>query len=201
MFEIRVDDRELKALERNIKRLGGSMQTVMTRALNKTATTSRVEISRELSKRVGIPVGKVKAMTQLHKASRFNWRSAVTLSGRRFALTEFKARQIKAGISYRQPSTRSRVLIRSAFMATMPIPFSKMSLKGMNPSTPSGHVGAFKRKGRGRLPIVELRGPSLAGLYGGATDLTLRIFRESQQRLEQNIANQVQLILNRKGAA
>ncbi len=185
MFEIRIHDSEVKALERQIKRLGGQMGTLMSRALNKTATTARAEISRELSSRVGIRVTKIKDLVRLHKATSSNWRAAITLSGRRFSLVDLKARQIKGGVSYRQASTRSRVLIKSAFIATMP----------------SGHVGAFRRKDRSRLPIQELRGPSLAGLYGGAYDLSSRILRESQARLEQNIANQVQLILNRKGVA
>jgi len=182
MFEVRIQDSEIKALERSLKSFGGKMGTVMSRALNKTATTGRAEISRELSKRIGIPVGKVKDKIKLHKASFTNWRSAVTLSGRRFSLLDMKAKQLKAGVKYQQAETRQRVLIRSAFTATMS----------------SGHQGVFKRKGSDRLPISELFGPSLAGLYGGAEDLAARILRQARQRLEQNIAYQVELILKRR---
>jgi len=62
----------------------------------------------------------------------------------------------------------------------------------------SGHTGVFKRLATARLPIVELKGPSLGQVFVGAQDEANRIYRESLARLEKNIHDQVKLILSRR---
>lgn len=180
MLEIRFDDAKLKKFERELKGIPRALPKVMSRGLNRTAQSARTQISRSLAQRIGLKIKDVRARLTLSKASYSNWRSAVGISGKRFGLIKFAARQTKKGVTYRKG--RNRILIRHAFIATMP----------------SGHRGVFMRKAGPRLPIAEMRGPSLAQVFTGAQDEANRIYRESLARLEKNIHDQVNLILRRR---
>jgi len=181
MFEIRYDDNKIKRLQRELRGFGkNSLPKVMSRGLNRTATEARTKTSRMLAKEIGIKVGDVRKKIVLVRASYRNWRSGITISRKRIPLIRFGARQVKKGVTYKKD--RKRVLIRHAFVSTMS----------------SGHTGVFKRKFSSRLPISELRGPSLGQVYTGAAEQAGRIHRESMRRLEKNIHDQVNLILKRR---
>lgn len=180
MLEMRYDKAKLKQLERELRGIPRALPKVMSRGLNRTAQQARTDLSRSISKRIGFRVKDVRQRLTLTKATYSNWRSQVRVSGKRFGLIKFGARQTKAGVTYKRG--RERVLIRHAFIAVMP----------------TGHRGVFRRKGARRLPIAELRGPSLAQVFTGAQDEANRIYQESLARLEKNIHDQVNLILKRR---
>ncbi len=202
MFEIRVHDDELKALERSLRTLGGNMGTVMSRALNKTATTARTEISRTLASRTGLKVSAVKAYAPLRKATRSNLRATIDLRANAVSLTLLGPKKTGRGLSVKTGS--GRVLIRRAFPAlhgwfhrqdegeTRSFDVSVSYALGMS----DAEVALVPR-----LPISRIRGPYLSAYWSSMHDEQDRLERKSQARLKQNIANQVQLILKRKGVA
>lgn len=183
MIEIKYDDAKLKQLERTLAGIPRALPRVMSRALNRTATSARTQVARQLSQRTGLGVSAVRKQIKMSKASYSNWRSTILISSKRMPLIEFKAKQTRKGVTYRREG--SRILIRHAFLTTMP----------------SGHRGVFKRKTSARLPIAELKGPSLGHVFSEAQDEANRIYRESSQRLEKNIMDQVNLILQKRRSA
>lgn len=180
MLEIRFDDDKIKKVQRELRNFPKALPKVMSRGLNRTATSARTEISRSLSKRIGLKIKDVRDKLSLQRASYSNWRSAVRISGKKIGLIKFRVRQTKKGVTYKHG--RKRVLVRHAFIATMK----------------TGHRGVFLRKGIERLPIKEIRGPSLAQVFTGAQDDINRIQAESAAKLAKNIHDQVNLILKRK---
>jgi len=181
MFEIRYDNNKIKQLERELAGFPkNSLPKVMSRALNRTATEARTKTSRMLAGEIGLKVKDVRERITLSRASYRNWRSSIKISRRRIPLIRFGAKQTKKGVTYKKAG--ERVLIRHAFVTTMA----------------SGHTGVFKRKFSSRLPISELRGPSLGQVYVNAQDAANQIHRESLRRLEKNIHDQVQMILRRR---
>jgi len=180
MLEIKFDDVKLKQVQRVLRDIPKALPKVMSRGLNRTATSARTQISRSLAKEIGLKIKDVRGKLSLQRATYSNWRSAVGVSSKRFGLIKFRARQTKKGVTYKKG--RKRILFRHAFIATMK----------------TGHRGVFLRKGPARLPIQELKGPSLAQVYKGARDDVNRIQAESAKRLAKNIHDQVNLILKRK---
>jgi hypothetical protein len=69
---------------------------------------------------------------------------AVDVSGEPVPLVAYPYRQTKQGVSV-EVNRGKRTLLKGAFVATLK----------------SGHVGVFRRQGKARLPIEELRGSSL----------------------------------------
>lgn len=180
LFNIRFDDQKLNKIEQALRDVPRALPRVMSRGLNRTATQARTEVSRNLSRRIGLRVKDVRSRVTLQKASYSNWRSVIKISKKRLPLIKLKAKQTRAGVTYK--FGRSRILVRHAFIATMP----------------SGHTGVFRRKATARLPIAELRGPSLGQIFTDAQDEANRIYRQSLVRLEKNIMDQVNLILAKR---
>jgi len=182
MFEIRYNEQDLRNLQEALKDVPRAMQAIMSRALNRTAMMARTQIGRTFSRRIGLRIKDVRQRVILQKASYTNWRSAVAISNKRLPLIKLKAKQTRKGVTYRQIGSRERILVRHAFIATMP----------------SGHRGVFRRATSGRLPIRELKGPSLFEVFENAQAEANQIYLESAKRLEQNIADQVKVILARR---
>ena len=78
---------------------------------------------------------------------RGNSEAVVFARGKRIPIMAMKAKQTRKGVTYR--SQGKRKLIPSAFIATMP----------------SGHRSVYKRKGKPRLPIAKLYGPSIPKVF------------------------------------
>ena len=182
MFEIRVHDEDLKRLEKTLAGIPRAMPRVMSRGLNRTAQQARTQTGRSLAKRTGLRVKDVRQRTILSKATYSRWRAAVSISTKRIPLIRFKAKQKAKGVTYKQPDTGKRVLIRHAFISVMP----------------SGHRGVFRRATSKRLPIVEQVGSSLKDIFSAAQEEAARIYTESAAKLARNIHDQVELILRRK---
>lgn len=135
---------------RAVSRLAAQYPDAAKRAVNRSVTSARVVMLREVAADLGLRQGDV--------SDRINTRGAIQVtedrivgriiaSGSRIPLFRFRARQTAAGVTARLPGGAGRY--PSAFIATMK----------------SGHKGVFLRKGPKRLPIVELFGPSVPKVF------------------------------------
>jgi hypothetical protein len=182
MFQLRVNEADIKRLEKLIGDIPRAMPRVMSRGLNRTANSARTQTGRELAKITKLKVGQVRKSVNIVKATYSKWRSAVKISERRIPLTYFKAKQTKKGVTYK--SLKGRVLIKHAFIETMP----------------SGHTGVFLRVAKDRLPIKEQFSKSLMQVYSDSQSVANKIYAESSQKLAKNIHDQVELILAKRRA-
>lgn len=197
MLEVRFDDDKLKKLQRELKGIPKALPKVMSRGLNRTATSARTAISRSLSSRTGLKIKNVRNRLTLQKASYSNWRSAVRISGKRLSLSYQQPRRTAKGLSVKYQ--RKRVMVRKAFPA----------LKGWFIRLPK--AGGYKQtigvkealeidpaRKAGRLPIARIKGPILSQVFIGAQDEANRIQAEFSVKFTKNIHDQVNLILKRR---
>ena len=134
-------------------------------ALNRCVEMARTDASRELrSEGYNIKAGAIKAAASVRKAASGHLVATLSLSRKPIALIAFGAKQRKDGVSVKVH--KAAKTIKGAFIATMP----------------SGHTGVYVRKAGGKyiykkrngrtvseqLPIRELYGPSVGGMYGNA---------------------------------
>lgn len=138
---------DVRAVEDRLSQLrdGGLLATA--RALNRTLQQVRTVATRAVAEDLGITQKAVRDGLRLQQASRGDLRASIHVSGQRIPLIQFRARQTSRGVAYRLPGGRSDA--PGAFIATMK----------------SGHRGVFRRRSRPRLPIDELRGPSLPHVF------------------------------------
>ncbi len=133
------------------------------RALNKTATTARVEAARNIRDAgYGLKVGKIKDALSIRRATGEELTAVLRSTGQPIPLINYGARQTAKGVSVNVKNGRK--VIPHAFVATMR----------------SGHTGVFIRTGKphlkqsrnakagkrtDNLPIDELFGPSIPSAF------------------------------------
>lgn len=126
----------------------GPLKSALVRALKKAGATAlrdmRAEASRRVRARKRIRGNYVRRALTLSRPKGSNvaalsW--AVQVSGEAVPLIAYPARQTRKGVSV-EVNRGKRTLLKGAFVATMK----------------SGHKGVFRRSGKARLPIEELRG-------------------------------------------
>lgn len=140
--------------ERAIRELGRRGPVAVARALNRTGMSERTAMARAVAQDMGIKVSAAREAIAVVKATPSSLATRVVARGRPVPLIEFKAkgpvpsRGRGQGVSYVMQGQRKRV--QSAFIATVG----------------NGHRGVFVRRGRARLPIKQLYGPSVARVFG-----------------------------------
>ena len=177
MIEVTLPTKELRKLEKAVEQAGKKLPGQVASAVNRTATRTRTHVSREIRKELAAPAKVVNNTLRKTKATRKRPGAVVTLErSRRIPLRDFGARQTRAGVSYRISKQGGRQTAKSAFM------ISKMNNR------------VFKRKGRTRLPIGQLYGPSPWGVFikRKLKKPTLRFVqrelkKQMQQRIEFNV--------------
>lgn len=187
LIDIKVKDRDMRKLNRQLKRFPTKVPLIMSRSINKAMTSAKTQIAREISSEVKVKVTTVKKSIKIRRANFKSLFSTALLSARRIPLIEFAAKHSpKRGVTYRITKTGKRERIPRAFIATMK----------------SGHTGVFKRKSRTkgsdrlvkRSPISELRGPSLQKVFRQAPAKVAAVATQAAKNLEKFIAAQVKLL-------
>lgn len=137
-----------KFIKTEIKNMNNAVKKATTSASTKTAAQGLTFAKRTIREDYNIKaadLGKVMKKTKAYKGRH----ASIIATGRGIALSKFRARQLKKGVSV-SVKKGTRKLLPGRFIATMK----------------SGHKGVYTRKSKTRLPIKELYGPGAATLFG-----------------------------------
>lgn len=197
MFTIRFDDDKLKELQRELKNFPNrALKQVMSRSLNRTAAKARTELVRLGSKKLGWKQKYVRPYITIKKATYSNWRSSLRFPIRSIDVIHLKAKELKQGVSYKDPMTGTRKKEPHAFIYEMPT-------KGWQVWLRSIHFLGYRKyinwRGRKMEALFKMRAPSLYKLLmEHASGQTKQIVEKSRILLQKNIHEQVELILKKK---
>jgi hypothetical protein len=132
----------------SLDRMGQKAPIAVMRALNRTIASANTQAVRAISADLGgIKQSHIRDGILVVRATPGKLEASLNVTGKRLPLIDFKAKQTATGVAYQLPTGRD--FVPHAFIATMR----------------SGHRGVFLRRGRKRLPIAELRGPSLPRVF------------------------------------
>jgi hypothetical protein len=156
MIGIEIDKAQMSRLAAAVIASGKKMSKEIAGTLNAVSKKTKLEMGREIRKRVAIPKGEVeKPLTIKTQASPGSLSAVVSLKKTpRLGLRHFGAKQDKRGVSYKIGKTGGRRRVDGAFMGPKPGAV-KTSWRG----------NAFKRAGSSRLPIIKLLAVSAYGTY------------------------------------
>lgn len=140
MIAIKIDAREFARVPQVYTIAGKLAPGVIARTLNWVGDRAQTQVGRTLAKQTGLPYGQVKGALLIMHASPARLSYEISASSKRLPLSAFKARQQKKGVSA-APWGERRVFAHT-FLG------------------PGGRV--FVREGKGRLPIRQLWGASIA---------------------------------------
>ena len=145
-----VDKVVSKAIRRKLNNVASGIEKATSRALNRTSTSTIAFFSKETRKEVNVKASTLKKGIRKQRARPKNPVAVMNVSGAHVPLIAMGARQTKRGVTVRKYKTGGRILLKGAFIKTMP---------------KSGHIGVFRRVNESRLPIQEQFGPSLIALW------------------------------------
>jgi hypothetical protein len=176
---------DLSDWERALARLRTKAPQAITRALNRAITSARVVMVREVARDLGIKQATVRDRMSVEQAKPGTERARLSASLKRIPLIEFNARGPEPsrgkgrGVAYRLGGAKR---LPHAFIATMR----------------SGHRGVFERVGTRRLPIHELKGPSIGHVFARHVDEGLA---RGQEALVKNLESEFRFVLRPVAAA
>jgi hypothetical protein len=148
-IRLNLDTREVQAA---LKQLGDRAPRVFMRSLNRAGASARTAMGREISRDLSLKVGDVRERINILEATQTRLSVTLYASLKRLPLILFKA-------SGPEPSFGKGRGVSANLGGRKRYPHAFIATMG------SGHRGVFQRKGRGRLPIAELRGPSIAHVF------------------------------------
>lgn len=193
MIEVVVSKGQMRALREMLRSIPRDIPRVLARALNKVAKSTHVKILKRISSEYTVTQRELKKRNiGLRKAHYKNLKAIIRISGRRIRLLAFKAKQTQKGVTYKIKKKGRRKIVY-AFLESPPGSGKATMMPG------SGHRGVFKRRGRSRLPIVELYGPSVPAIFQNIQEFTEATFqKEIGSKLGKEMMVQAGLMLQKK---
>lgn len=170
-IQLKIDEKSLAEAEHILRSAPRAFPRVMRRAINRTVDMAATDLKRRTADQIKLPKGEIARGIGKRKASYANLSGAIDALPHRPALTKFKGtRQLKRGVKYRIGAEGFKTVLHG-FIATMS----------------SGHRGVFLRTAQSRLPIRELKGPSIWQVISNTPGL----LTAANQRAAENLSKQV----------
>lgn len=141
-----------------LRRFGNRAKPGIVRALNRGAVTARTYMARAVAKDLRLKIGDVNAAIEVKQASQQNLRAIVMSTGAQISLMKFGARGPVPslgrgnGVTAKLPAP-GKGKYPHAFIATV--------RRGQT----NENLAVFERKGKARLPLKKLHGPSIAHVF------------------------------------
>jgi len=196
-IDIQVDQRQLRGVEQMLVNIPRGFPKVVSRAINKIAISTRKKIVDKITSELNIGKGELKKRNmKLLKASYTKWGALLTIFGRRIPLIKFITKKqiaaggLKRGISYKIGKKGGTTRIRHGFLARAR--FDRM--------------GAYVRaeeggKRVGRLPIMELHGPSVPEVFDNIQEFSKALLeRDIAAKLAKELDTQVGVLVMQEAA-
>ena len=197
-MEITLDANGLDKAIRTLAKVHGGLGKALERTLNRTGPGMRTDAVREIRSIYHAKAKRVRKDLYVTKASArhgvLEVRLNVNKGARKLGLPEFKTRPTrpttrppKAGVLVSVRKDKGGKRIKHGFVARMK----------------SGHVGVFVRmveggKRVGRLPVAELKGPSVSGMLRNEA-VQKNAHAKAQERANKRLPHEVKHVLRQAG--
>ena len=196
-FKVSVDGQSIDSFVRDLGALPKDVESALAPAINKTAMTGRARIADAVTERTNIKRGSVLEVLKLQRATKANPVATIAFSDKPRPAFDFKGLSVgKKGISVEFYKGKGRRRYKHAFVAT--VASAAQRAQGV------GHKGVFQReKGRDRknrltkkgyarrLPIDELKGPSVVATFQEAPQVAQGIVNNLGDELQKNLLAQI----------
>lgn len=209
-----LDKKQLRSVERDLRKLRSRMPMILSRTVNKTATSARMSLTKELQDTYTEKPGKLKQNITIRKASHGYPVAKIRVSGKAQPSILFhhsKGGRGGAKLQVRTDRPFKAVISniggegRKAFIAQMPSKhkgiFQRRAGEYMKRSPRLSKAGNAK-KSQHTERIKELFGPSpvkmVEGAYGGRARFTEEMGPEIKDLFQKYFGQQVGLILGKK---
>jgi len=187
-LSIELNQRDLDRAAAELAQVRRGLPLALSRALNRTITGVRTDAVKAVRAEADVSAGRVRDNVKLFRATTERLSAAVIATGRDIPLIHFRTRPSKPqtkggrrpaiGVTAQTFKSQGGQVYPGSFVARVP----------------TGHLGVFERKGRARLPIKQLYGPSAADALDRGNALE-GIERRARIRLRERFDHEVDRLL------
>lgn len=186
MITYEIDQAQLRAVQERLGSMRSKAPLVISRALNKTATTARVDLARRAQEAYTIKSGGFKKEMTIQKANRGNLVAVIHSSGRPITSIRFKYSKNAQGKGGR--AARLNVVKGNGLK-----PLDKGGIKAF--IGPNGHI--FQREGAARKPIKRISSNSIPKMIGSERHVYGIERPHINQNLNKYMEQQIALIVGK----
>ncbi len=199
---VRINRSQLADVRRALSEIQGAAPRVISRALNRTFTGVRTDITQEAGKEITAKASTIRDTVKITNATIAKPSGLVASVGKPLPLISFSARQTKKGVSVQVRKNKARTVLPSTWIGTM-----KTGYKGVFRREYREQSGAGKRASRpgmkyGRLPkkyrfkIVQKFGLRVPDIVGNEP-VMVRILAKASARLQERLKHETEYELSR----
>jgi len=190
--DIRVENDSAQRLARDLSAMGARGKRMIRSAVNETGRSVRTNVSKRLREVITLKSSEIRDQVSLRRAGDLtNPTASVTLRRKPVPLIRFQVRP-------RQPDPKRKLPVLVKVYQNRP---AERDARAFVARMASGHVGVFRRMGRGRLPIVEKTGPTPLGVFENEPGIERTVLREADEKLTQNLSRKLDFLLRGVGRA
>lgn len=153
MFDIKIDENQLRLIESNFDNLREKIPNAMANAINRSMEMTKTEALRQATAKYTIKKGELSNSINFTRASAGNLTARIVSRGSVIGLDHFKLTPKTRG-KYKKTVTST---VKNGEGGSLPYAFIAYS---------DGRLGAFKRTSQSRLTIERLMGPSAPQMLG-----------------------------------
>lgn len=175
------------AVQKALKGQPKKVNLVLSRAINRAATTAKAAMSKKVREQYLVSAADVKKTIGITKATTSRPSAIVKSMGKRIGLAKFRTspgapRPTKPPSTYKVQVKKDSGLkaVEGGFLASV-----------------NGGVGFFRRVGSSRLPITRLMGPSVPQMIG-AKDVITWVETQAKNTLNTRIQHELEQVLGAK---
>lgn len=216
LIEVGIDEPLLNQALTSLRHIRGGAEKAILSAVNDTARKARTMAINGIAAEVMMKKKFIGENIRVRNATNWNGYTAVVeISGKRIPLIQFGARKGKRGVTYRISRRGGRKTLPGSFLASMVggLGISKGGTRLSNQQrlgiiaglfgdevaeNAPRHEGVFKRRGKPRLPITELRGPSIPGVFRGAPALIRHCMETARNHLADRVRSKIEWVLSQQ---
>jgi hypothetical protein len=183
---IKLQDQALVRFGARLAALGERANMAMSRALNHEGAKALTQVKRSLAKQSGMKYSDLSKLTHAVPSSPSTLTYQIRVSGKETNIAAFGGRQTAAGVS--ASPWGERHVFAGTFMV-----YAHAGEQGLSGIVAEGSALAFKRVGKGRLPIHPLYGPNIGRevLKGE----TREVFERAAPAVIERLGHEIQRLL------
>ena len=210
MIQVKVDEKNLKYIEKRLGSLKNEAPTVLARALNSTAKQARKSIASKAQETYTIKSGKFNNAMTIKNARKSKLQAVINSKGSPIPLSSFKVSPASAGQGSNQPTLRKAKVIKSNKLKELIIPGGESNgkdLKSFVAKFASGHIAVVQRvpgttmKNKKKEQLRELYSISMPKMIGN-NKRVMRVVRPVIYRvLKIYINKEIEKLIAKRGGS
>lgn len=183
MVDISIDTQSLRNASRLLESMGDRARPLISKSLNRAGRGVVTDASRGVRQEYNVKARPIRESFSVHQASRTQLSVRVASTGSPISLYHFgprprqPGRRPKRGVSVKVTDVRKK--IPGSFIANV-----------------GSTRGVFQRKGRSRLPILKLTGPSVPQMLN---EVSSDLQQGAEERFSKNLDHEIERNLRRRG--